>query len=180
MYTRLCLCARLRWLILWSGETGPDGASRLAVYVVTELMMLFMKFIDPICIAPRVPSPISMSVFLPLRPLSIHVRVAARNPTLHIQHAHSLTCISVDEHSQTPQTTKYWPEKNLQAVTSHTLCSNLMEPSLPSDILSLFSFPRFDSNQNNFGTVQPPQRLKLIYILAVTSSPGQERVSCCC
>ncbi len=62
----ICVCARLRWLILWSGETGPDGAWRLAVFVVTELMMLFMKFIDPICITPRVPSPILLSVSLPL------------------------------------------------------------------------------------------------------------------
>lgn len=64
--TRLCLCARLRWLIPLSGETGPDGPWWLAVFVATELMMLFMKFIDPICISPRVPIPISLSVFLPL------------------------------------------------------------------------------------------------------------------
>lgn len=49
---RVCVraCTRLRWLNPLSGETGPDGAWRLAVFVVTRLMMLFMKFIDPICI----------------------------------------------------------------------------------------------------------------------------------
>eukprot|EP00064_Thunnus_orientalis_P015563 superscaffoldBa00002905_g15617 len=52
----------LRWLLLQSGETRPDGAWRLAVFVVTELMMSFMKFIDPICITPRVPGPISLSL----------------------------------------------------------------------------------------------------------------------
>lgn len=85
----VCACVRLRWLILRSGETGPDGAWRLAVFLVTELMMLFMKFIDPICIAPRVPSPISMSVLLLLPPLSIYVHVPAPNPTLHIQRTHN-------------------------------------------------------------------------------------------
>lgn len=57
----LCLCTRLCWLIPMSGETRPDGAWRFAVFVVTELMMSFMKFIDPICMALRVPSPISLS-----------------------------------------------------------------------------------------------------------------------
>lgn len=81
---------RLRWLIPLSGETGPDGARRLAVFVVTGLMMLFMKFIDPICIAPRVSIPISVSVSLPLPLLSIYVRVSAPNPNLHMQHTPSV------------------------------------------------------------------------------------------
>lgn len=63
---RLCLCARLCLLIPQSFETWPDGAWRLAVFIVTELMMLFMKFIDLICMAPRVPPRISLSVCLPL------------------------------------------------------------------------------------------------------------------
>lgn len=152
----LCLCVRLCWLIPWSGETRPDGAWRLAVFVVTELMMSFMKFIDPICMAPRVPSPISLSVFLTLPLLSIYVHVHAPNATLHSQHTRthsqswvfsfclpSHTCVlPVHEHYQTPQPSNC-PGKNLQAVTSHTLGSNLMELSFPAHSTSMLLYAIF-------------------------------------
>lgn len=69
----------LRWLIPLSGETGPDGAWRLAVFVVTGLMMLFMKFIDPICIA----RPLSSSSRLRCSLCSIF-HVCTSGPDIHV------------------------------------------------------------------------------------------------
>lgn len=79
-----------------------------------------------------------MSVCLPLTPLCISnthtippcLRVCALTST----HIHILY---VYEYSPNPQPSKCWPEKNLQAVTSHTLCSNRMEPSLPAPSVSI-------------------------------------------
>ena len=44
--------------------------------------------------------------------------------------------LPVYDHSQTPQLAN-WPAKNLQAVTSHTLSSNLMEASFPAHSISI-------------------------------------------
>lgn len=77
------------WLIPQSGATWPDGVWCLAVFVVTKLMMSFMKFIDPICMTPRVCSPVPLSVVQPLSHCSRFMSTCLPLMVLRIPRAHT-------------------------------------------------------------------------------------------
>lgn len=127
------------------GETGPDGAWRSAVFVVTGLMMLFMKFIDPICIAPRVPGPISHVCPRAFPRLSIYARVPAANPrsaypTHARTHKHTTSTPPPRRSFPTPGTSTlpgqerascHFPHSVLRSNRAHTACPFYRPAPLP-------------------------------------------------
>lgn len=164
--------------------------------------MLFMEFIDPICITPKVPSPIFLFFYLPchsqfmptcqtLTPLcifhtySIMLAVLPVYTPPHISHSCIHTRQIVFLKLPTPQNTGW--EKKVQPVTSHTLfngahintpppCTKCLSSSQNFHIWTKEILSRFPSllSSSVENSCHSAADSEIYCFFVVTCSPGRE------